>query len=155
MAAADRFQELKRKREEVEEEPETLALDSEKQQQMHQNITIKLQNSSSSSSSSSQPLTRSATSELDSDVVSAASEEKVDRRERERVLLHLLDDELGLPSREEGTNSSSIMSESALFSLNAMDGEALMRLLTTTRSCGPSFSWRVTIPIGLTIDEGS
>ncbi|KAK4779686.1 hypothetical protein SAY87_015792 [Trapa incisa] len=72
------------------------------------------------------PLTCSATSEFDSDI---ASEEEVDGKER--VLRHLLeasDDELGLPSREEGASSSSIMSESSLFSSNAIDGVALTNL---------------------------
>lgn len=82
-----------------------------------------------------EPLTCSATSKFEWDDASAASEEEVE--DRERVLRHLLeasDDELGLPSRDDGTSSSNIISESSLISVNAVDdveGLTLTNLMTS------------------------
>lgn len=67
-------------------------------------------------------LTSSATSEFEPEVGSAASEEEVDNRERVfRHLLEASDDELGLPCRDDGTSSSSGVSESLLFTVNGGD----------------------------------
>lgn len=101
-------------------------LEEEEEKLTHQDLSslmVTLQQEISPSHSPIGPLTSSATSEFGAQVVLAAYEEEVD--DRERVFRHLLeasDDELGLPSRDDGTSSSSCsVSESSQFSLNGCD----------------------------------
>ncbi|KAK4772611.1 hypothetical protein SAY86_014386 [Trapa natans] len=75
-----------------------------------------------------------ATSDVEAEVASAAFDEEVD--DKERVFRHLLeasDDELGLPSRDDGTSSScSSGSHSPLFTANG--GDEVDGLMTTLGS---------------------
>lgn len=104
-------------------------LDEEEEKLSHQDLSsliTTLQQELSPSNSQADPSSAySATSELIDrcdHVASVATEEGLD--DRERVFRHLLeasDDELGLPSRDEGTSSSCSVSDPTLFSVIGND----------------------------------